>query len=57
MKTIIGCSLILVLLLIIAPVYADDWQDAVDAFERNDYKTAFEKLKPLAEQGNEGAQR
>jgi len=56
MKTIIGCSLILVLSLIVAPVYADDLQDGLDAYKQKDYKTAFEILKPLAEQGNALAQ-
>jgi len=56
MKTIIGCSLILVLSLIVAPVYADDYQEGLDAYNRKDYKTAFEMLKPLAEQGNAMAQ-
>ena len=52
MKTIIGRSLIFVLSLTVAPVYADDFQDGVDAYKRKDYKMAFEKFKPLAEQGN-----
>ena len=56
MKPIIKCSLILVLSLIVAPVYADDLQDGMDAYERKDYMTAFEKLKPLADQGNAKAQ-
>ena len=46
----------LMLFLMSAPVYADDYQDGLDAYERKDYKTAFEKLKPLAEQGNADAQ-
>ena len=56
MKTIIGCSLILVLGLIVGPVYADDYQDGMDAYDRKDYKTAFEKLKPFAEQEDAKAQ-
>jgi len=56
MKTIIGCSLILVLSLIVAPVYADDFQDGINAYNRKDFKTAFEKLKPFAKQGNAVAQ-
>jgi len=43
--------MVLVLSLVVAPVYADDFQDGVDAYKRNDNKMAFEKLKPLAEQG------
>ena len=38
------------------PVYADDFQDGHDAYLRKDYKTAFEKWKPLAEQGVAGVQ-
>lgn len=56
MKTIIGCSFILVLILIAAPVNADDFQDAVDAYKQEDYKTAFEKFKPLAELGHADSQ-
>jgi len=56
MKTIFGCSFVLVLILIAAPVNADDFQDAVDAYKLEDYKTAFEKFKPLAEQGHADAQ-
>jgi len=56
MKTIFGCSLILVLSFIVAPVYADDYQDGIEAYKQKDYKTALEKLKPLAEQGNAEAQ-
>lgn len=37
-------------------VYAGDFQDGLDAHQRQDYKTAFEKWKPLAEQGNAIAQ-
>ena len=44
------------LLLVSTPVYADDFQDGVDAYERKDYKTAFEKINPIAEQGGAKAQ-
>ena len=37
-------------------VYADDYQDEIDAIELEDYKTGFEKFKLLAEQGFAGAQ-
>ena len=47
MKTIIGCSLILFLALIVAPVNADDWQDAKEAYKSKDYKTAFDMFKRL----------
>ena len=52
MKTIIKCSLILILSLIVAPVYADDFHEGLDAYNRKDYKTALEKFKQLAEQGS-----
>jgi len=48
--------LIFFLSLVAGPVYADDWRDIKDAFDRGDYKTVFEKLKPLAEQGDALAQ-
>ncbi len=47
---------ILALTLTVAPVYADDWQDGVDAYIQGDYKTTFENWKPLAEQGDADAQ-
>ena len=37
-------------------VFADDFQDAVDAYKRKDYKTAYKLFLPLAEQGNAFAQ-
>ena len=46
--------LILIILFIIATItsiHADDLQDGIDAFEKKDYKTAFEKLMPAAEEG------
>ena len=46
----------LALMLTVAPVCADDLQEGEDAYEQGDYKTAFEKLKPLAEQGYAGVQ-
>jgi len=42
------------LILMSAPVYADDLQDGLIAYERKDYKTALEKFKPLAAQGDDG---
>jgi hypothetical protein len=35
---------------------SDGFQEGVDAFVRNDYKTAFEKFMALAEQGDAYAQ-
>ena len=37
-------------------VFADNFQDAVDAYKRKDYKTAYKLFLPLAEQGNAFAQ-
>jgi FOG: TPR repeat, SEL1 subfamily len=37
-------------------VYGDDYQDANDALNRGDFKTAHELWLPLAEQGNDKAQ-
>ena len=51
-----GIFIFLALALTFAPVYADDFQDGLDAYDRGDYKTALEKFKPLAEQGNANAQ-
>ena len=36
--------------------FADDFQDAVDAHEIKDYKTAHKLWLPLAEQGNADSQ-
>ena len=46
----------LMLILMSAPVYADDYQDGENAYRRGDYRAAFEKFEPLAEQGNGQAQ-
>ena len=46
----------LMLILMSAPVYADDYQDGENAYRRGDYRGAFEKFEPLAEQGNARAQ-
>ena len=37
-------------------VYSDDFQDGVDAYKRQDYKTAYKLWLPLAEQGDADAQ-
>jgi hypothetical protein len=39
-----------------APVLAADLQAGLEAFNRGDYATALEELRPLAEQGDAGAQ-
>jgi len=47
---------ILMLFLISVPVYADDFQEGMDAAKQGDFKVALEKFRPLAEQGHTGAQ-
>jgi len=37
-------------------VFGDDFQDGLDAAQRQDYKTAYKLCLPLAEQGNAAAQ-
>ena len=37
-------------------VFADDFQDATDAYKRKDYETAYKLILPLAEQGFAKAQ-
>ena len=46
----------LALALTVTPVFADDYQKGMDAHDQKDYKTAFEKWKPLAEMGHTPAQ-
>ena len=48
--------IILSLILVVPTVYADDYQDGVDAFDKKDFKAALKKLKPLAEKGHAKAQ-
>ena len=38
------------------PVAAQDFQKGLEAYQRNDYTAALRELRPLAEQGNAGAQ-
>ena len=47
---------LLMLFFMSSSVYADEFQDAVGAYDRSDFKIAFEKFKPLATQGNSAAQ-
>ena len=48
--------IILSITLVVIPVYADDYQEGMDAFGRKDIKTALKKFKPLAEKGHLKAQ-
>ena len=54
MKRVIPVFLMLILMS--ALVYADDYQDGENAYRRGDYRTAFEKFMPLAEQGDAQSQ-
>lgn len=47
---------IVLILTLVFPAYADDLQDGEDAYFKGDYKTAFEKFKLLAEQGDAKSQ-
>lgn len=44
------------MLLVSTVVFAGDLEDGIEDFERYDYATALAKLKPLAKQGDTGAQ-
>lgn len=56
MKKRILFILPLLLFSVFTPVYGDDYQDGLDAYNQKDYKAAYEKWGPLAEQGNAHAQ-
>jgi TPR repeat protein len=45
-----------VALALAGPAMAGDWEDAVEAYKRQDYATALRLLKPLADQGYARAQ-
>jgi len=50
-------ALILIIsLLITGRAIAGSFEDATKAYDRGDYKTAYQLIKPLAEQGNPDAQ-
>ena len=49
-------SAIFVYLYLSLSVHADDFSNFIAAYEKGDYKTAFNLIKPLAEQGNAIAQ-
>ncbi|MBC8287587.1 MAG: sel1 repeat family protein [Nitrospinae bacterium] len=46
----------LILIMTAMPVYANDFQEGLDAIHATDYETALEKLMPLAEHGHAAAQ-
>src|SRR5512134_1902679 len=49
-------AILMISLLITGQAIAGYFEDAVKAYERGEYKTAYQLLKPLAEQGNSNAQ-
>jgi uncharacterized protein len=49
-------SAIFVYLLLSLSAHADDFDDAIAAYKKGDYKTAVKLWKPLAEKGDVGAQ-
>ena len=49
-------SALAVSLLLAGPVSAQDWDKGFAAYEAGDYATALQEWRPLAEQGNTGAQ-
>ena len=54
MKRLIPLFLILIFVSVVG--CANEFNAGMDAFKRKDYKAAFEKWKPLAEQGHDDAQ-
>ena len=56
MKKLFSAAIIFIFLQFSAPAFADDFQDGLDAATQGDFKTAFEKWKPLAKKGNALAQ-
>lgn len=49
-------SLLALFLFTASPVFAGPYEDGTAAYSRNDYATAMRLLRPLADQGNGGAQ-
>jgi hypothetical protein len=59
MRTRIGASILAALVLLpglTAGAAADEWADALAAYEKGDYETAHGLLRPLADQGDGAAQ-
>ncbi len=56
MRALRGVFVLFLALALPPPVLAADLQAGLDAYERGDYATALEELRPLAEQGNADAQ-
>lgn len=52
-----SASLVLIIsMLITASATAGSFEDAIKAYDRGDYETTYQLIKPLAEQGNPDAQ-
>ncbi len=51
-----GILAVFLALMLTVPVSAADWQVGREAYERGDYATALKEWRPLAEQGDAGAQ-
>ena len=47
---------VLLLVMMVVPVYANDFQEGLDAIHETNYEKALEKLIPLAEYGHPAAQ-
>jgi hypothetical protein len=56
MKKLFIAPIVFILLYCAVPVFADDFQDGLDAAGRGDFTTAFEKWEPLARRGSALAQ-
>ncbi len=56
MRVIIGLILGLAVMMLALPVAAQDYKKGVEAYGRGDYATALREWRPLAEQGDAGAQ-
>ena len=56
MKKLFSVAIILIVLQLSALAFSDDFQDGLDAATQGDFKTAFEKWKPLAKKGSALAQ-
>ena len=52
----ITLTLALIAVLLGGPVFAEDFQEGLDAANKGDFKTAYEKWEPLAKRGNGLAQ-
>jgi len=55
-KTWLGLSIVVELVLVLAPLVLADLQAGLAAYERGDYDTALKEFRPLAEQGSVRAQ-